>query len=181
MVDNSYIIISHVGDGKAILCREGKPYCLTDEHSPTNELEAERILSMGGWIDWDTKFYPLVNGRLTMTRSFGDLPLKQFGVTSVPYTDGFEIDGQLDMFFVLCTDGVTQTISDNEIIHIVGQYECPTDAANALTSYAQQYGSNDDATAIVVALKGWGKKEYLESESLNFSFFRTMIGTRKDG
>lgn len=51
----------------------------------------ERILKSGGMIKIDSIGRHLVNGRLAMTRSLGDLDLKPFGVTAQPDTRSLEV------------------------------------------------------------------------------------------
>lgn len=51
----------------------------------------ERVLKSGGMITTDSVGRSLVNGRLAMTRSLGDLDLKPFGVTAQPDTRSLEV------------------------------------------------------------------------------------------
>ena len=95
-----------MGDSRALLCRNGKARRLTSDHCPL--LLAEKVLVIlllsfkidqlmcmifmlqnrveqsQGEIFIDSSGRGLVNGRLAMTRSLGDLELKPFGVTAVP-------------------------------------------------------------------------------------------------
>merc|ERR1719450_1697372 len=104
LVDNKFLSVANVGDSKAILCRDGVPVELSVEHVPTNTEESERIKSNGGWIDWDSRLTPLVNGRLAMTRSFGNMLLKPDIVSCKPYIRHEMLDELKDSFIVLCSD-----------------------------------------------------------------------------
>ncbi len=159
------------------MCKSGKPICLTDDHTPDNEEETNRILQSGGWIDWDTKMIPYVNGLLSMTRSFGNLGLAKTGVTHNPFIFQSDLDDETDQFLILCSDGISNWINDNDMVFIVSQYQDPNEAAHALISCARQYGSNDDATAIVIRLGGWQDVNNLPSESSSH-LLRTNVSRR---
>eukprot|EP00795_Rhopilema_esculentum_P008627 gene8627-14639_t len=156
--EKSELLIGQTGDSHAILCRAGSPLALVDDHTPNNENEVTRIEKEGGWIDWDTKLVPYVNGVLSMTRSFGNILLRKSGVTHTPCHRLVELDADNDQFLVLCTDGVSNWITDEEIVEIVLQHSDAQESADALTCCARQYGSTDDATAIVVTLNAWNKR-----------------------
>lgn len=83
---NHELVIGHVGDSVAILCRDGKAIRLTKDHHLENMEEEERVKSMGGTITSNGQGKPRVNGRLDMTRSIGDLDLKPYGVIAEPST-----------------------------------------------------------------------------------------------
>lgn len=180
LIDNNYLTIANVGDSKAILCRSGRPIELSVEHIPENQQEAERVIAAGGWIDWDSKFKPLIGGRLSMTRSFGNLLLKSTGVISRPSIHHQMIDDFVDSFVVLCSDGITHSMTDEEIVYIVSQHDEPNYAAEDLTTTSQQYGSDDDATAVVVPLGGWRSME-IKTSRIDYSMFRTVVGCRSGG
>jgi protein phosphatase 1K len=100
---------------------------------------------------------PRVNGRLAMTRSLGDFDVKPYGVIATPETTLLKIDHRVDAFLELHTDGVSHVMSGNELGFIARMCSDPDQAANALTSCALQYGTEDNVTAVVVPLGAWGK------------------------
>ncbi|KAG9100538.1 hypothetical protein FRC06_004043 [Ceratobasidium sp. 370] len=53
-------------------------------------------------------------------------------------------------------DGVTSTLSDAEIVDVARGAPDPHAAAAAIVSLAEELGSEDNATALVVPLAGWG-------------------------
>ena len=77
-------MIANTGDSRAFLCRDGVSQRLTTDHLPANEAEAERIVACGGHLTWSSLGRSRVNGRLEMTRSIGDVELKQYGVVADP-------------------------------------------------------------------------------------------------
>lgn len=180
LMDETFLLIANIGDSEAILCRDNRPIELTVSHNPHNLSEAERVASAGGWVDWDTKLNPMVNGRLALTRSFGNMLLKPDIVTSEPHIQYEVLDGNTDSFLVLCSDGVTHAMSHDEIIYIVSQHESASSAAEDLATSAQQFGSEDDISVVVVPLDAWRRTGVVANPG-NYSMFRTMMGSRAEG
>lgn len=59
-------------------------------------------------------------------------------------------------FIVLVSDGVTSTLTDPEIVDVARNEHDPQKAARAIISLAEELGSEDNATALVIPLAGWG-------------------------
>lgn len=78
------LIVGHVGDSRALLCRKDTAVPLTEDHDPELPSERERIERCRGKIVWSSIGRPRVNGILEMTRSIGDVELKRFGVSAEP-------------------------------------------------------------------------------------------------
>lgn len=55
------------------------------------DYEQERIINSKGYIKYDSLGRGLINGRLAMTRSIGDLDLKPYGVIAMPDTRTFQV------------------------------------------------------------------------------------------
>lgn len=71
------LVTAHVGDSRAFLCRDGASMRLTNDHTASLKTEKARIVNSNGFIKYDSLGRGLVNGRLAMTRSLGDLDCKQ--------------------------------------------------------------------------------------------------------
>ena len=85
------LVVGHVGDSRATLCRSGQSLRLTNDHEPDNLVEKARIERSGGHVTWSSLGKPRVNGRLQMTRSIGDVDLKPYGVTAEPEVQSIEV------------------------------------------------------------------------------------------
>ena len=155
--DSRQLVIGHVGDSRAILCKNGESVSLTSDHNANSLLERQRIYASGGTIIHDSLGRQLVNAKLAMTRSLGDLPLKKFGVTAEPEIKSHEISHGKDAFVVVTSDGINAVMSDSEIVNCITQADSPNDAAQYVTDSALNYASDDNATAIVVPFGAWGK------------------------
>lgn len=58
---------------------------------------------------------------------------------------------------VLVSDGISSILSDDEVVDLARDAPDPKAAAERIMSFAQELGGDDNATAIVVPLAGWGK------------------------
>ena len=96
--NNVDLVIGHVGDTRAILCREGDALRLSKDHTPEDYREIERIIKAGGKISENSLGVANVNGRLSMTRSIGDFELKPFGVTADPHITSVEVKKHTYMY-----------------------------------------------------------------------------------
>ncbi|XP_041486052.1 protein phosphatase 1K, mitochondrial-like isoform X2 [Lytechinus variegatus] len=152
------LVLGNLGDSRAILCRNGKALRLTNDHDPEyNTKEKERIKASDGYITWNSLGKPLVNGILTMTRSFGDVTLKRYGVIATPETRSLEVKHGRDSFLVFCTDGVHFVMNDQEMCDSISLCHNAHEAASFICDQALQFGSEDNASVIVVPLGQWGR------------------------
>ncbi|XP_071952366.1 protein phosphatase Mn(2+)-dependent 1K-like [Antedon mediterranea] len=160
------LVLSHVGDTRLTLCRKGKAIRLSRDHEPEVPAEQERIKKAGGFISCDSIGRPLVNGVLSMSRSIGDTELKRYGVTAAPQTKSVEIKHSKDGFLIFTTDGVHFVMTDQEICDAINRVDDPREAARFIVDQAMQFGSDDNASAMVIPLGQWGNQEYLNPNSL---------------
>ncbi|XP_022059174.1 protein phosphatase 1K, mitochondrial [Acanthochromis polyacanthus] len=155
--DGVELVVGSVGDSRALLCRKGRAKKLTKDHTPERKDERLRIQSFGGFVTWNSLGQANVNGRLAMTRSIGDFHLKTSGVIAEPDTQRFTVQHANDSFLALTTDGINFLLSDQEICDVINQCQNPTEAADVIAQQALQYGSEDNATIVIVPLGAWGK------------------------
>ncbi|SGZ47451.1 CIC11C00000003798 [Sungouiella intermedia] len=184
----SKLTVAHVGDTKAILVdKTGEAHPLTISHHPSNPMEASRLrkyLAQYFMADsfGEERFISLAN-----TRAFGDLNFKEMGVTAEPDVSQYIIGdkatigkmltpeeirtstiagmGGDESFLLLCTDGVTNELTDQEIADIVmvnfnnhGHLKAsPQFCAQQVIKFVEYIGGDDNATCLVVRLNGWGK------------------------
>ena len=93
------------------------------------------------------------------TRSIGDCIAKQLGVSANPEIFDFELDSDCKAF-IICSDGVTEFLSNQDIGRIIQQHDDdPLEACREVvkTSFIAwtEYGDKvDDITAIVAFLHG---------------------------
>lgn len=89
----------------------------------------------------------------------------------------FQINHSRDSFLVLSSDGLTFSVSDEEIVSLVSSCETPQEAANRLADQAQHFGSEDNITVIVIPLGAWGKYQSSAS-NLNYNFGKSLMHSK---
>jgi len=153
---------ANLGDSRAILCRGGEAIELTRDHKPNDREEKKRIEGCGGKVVkmgtvWrvtkrDVTNRPAVKVFLSTSRSLGDRPLKVPDplVSGVPDIKMLRISPR-DYFAVLVCDGVTDVMSDQDIVDIVcDNLHNAEEAAKAVVKAAYNKKSKDNLTAMVV-------------------------------
>ena len=58
---------------------------------------------------------------------------------------------------VLVSDGISSVVSDQEIVDLARGATGPKHAASRILSFAEEMGSSDNMTAIVLPFSGWGQ------------------------
>ena len=109
---------ANIGDSRAVASFAGQVDPLSFDHKPTCTTEMNRIVSAGGWVQFNR-----VNGNLALSRAFGDFVFKRNekrtateqiviaypDVQKRPLTDDLE-------FIVLACDGVWDVMTNEEVI-----------------------------------------------------------------
>jgi protein phosphatase PTC6 len=98
-------------------------------------------------------------GALANTRGLGDLRYKRFGITPEPEIRSKLLEGKYWAFAVLVSDGISSELSDEEIVDLARGSRDPKTAADRILAFSEELGGQDNATAIVVPLAGWGRIE----------------------
>lgn len=166
------MVIASVGDSRAILCRDGKAHLLTNDHTLLSTEEKNRVLASGGSVELDGEMIPRVNGRLAMTRCFGNFDLKRFGVIAIPEIKTLHVNQDIDNFLALITDGISAVMNTDYTVNLLSSCSEPEESVETLTTCAVQFGSEDDVTAILLPFRSFG----IRSENSNFfRSFRTVL------
>jgi len=153
------LTVAHLGDTRALLCRtkDGAFHRLTTNHHPDSHTEAERLRRVGTGIVTDSFGESRLGGGLANSRGVGDRHFKKFGVTAEPEITKRILKGPEWSFLVIVSDGVSAFMSDQEIVDLCRGAADPSKAAKAIVAFAETVGSDDNITAMVVPLPGWGK------------------------
>jgi protein phosphatase len=133
LVEEMTVAIGHVGDSRAYLVRGEQMEQLTDDHSLVNEL-----LKSGRLSEEEAHVHPQ---RSVITRAVGTDPDVD--------VDGFTIAAEEGDVFLLCSDGLTDMVSDEEILELVHTHRDDLDkAVKALVTAANRGGGEDNITAV---------------------------------
>jgi protein phosphatase PTC6 len=131
---------------------------LTTTHHPSSPSESRRLRRYATAFVSDS-FGEERFGVLANTRSFGDVSQKRLGVSAEPEVYRRELGPGEYSFMVLVSDGVSGTLTDQEIVDIVKECRSPEEGAKELVEFAEEVASEgDNATAVVVRLGGWEKR-----------------------
>lgn len=127
--------VAHVGDSRAYRYRAGRIEALTTDHSVVAEMHRRGLISAD-----EAAVHPRRNEIL---RSVGVLSEVEIEVTAVEIAAGDS--------FVLCSDGLSGVVSDEEIAAIV-QSETPASAVDRLVDLANERGGPDNITVQVLSI-----------------------------
>ncbi len=127
--------VAHVGDSRAYRYRQGQLEALTVDHSVVAEMHRRGLISAD-----EAAIHPRRNEIL---RSVGVLAGVQVEVAEVEVTPGDR--------FLLCSDGLTGVISDDEIAAVI-QAEPPKRAVEKLVQMANERGGPDNITVQILSI-----------------------------
>jgi serine/threonine protein phosphatase PrpC len=135
MADEEKMSVAHVGDSRAYLIREGQLSRITNDHSWVFEQVQAGMLT-----EAEAEKHPLRN---VITRALG-------GALQVT-PDASEISAQKGDVFLLCSDGLTGMVPENEILRVVtaNSDDLPK-ACQQLIDAANERGGLDNVTAVLV-------------------------------
>ena len=130
------ISLGHVGDSRAYRLRAGELEQLTRDHSLVAELERTGQITAEA-----AEHHPQ---RSIITRALGPEPEVEVDTYTVTAKDG-------DVY-LLCSDGLTGMVSDDELGSILRSAKQLDDAAETLIRAANQNGGRDNITVVLFRL-----------------------------
>ena len=135
----NYAYIAHVGDSRIYRLREGSLTQITQDHSLVEELVRAGLITRE-----QARTHPRRN---IITRALGTHGENEPDLLVTDVRDG-------DLF-LLCTDGLTGMVTDEEIERVLRENGMET-AADTLLSLALDAGGRDNVTLILCARKEGG-------------------------
>jgi protein phosphatase len=142
IVEGSAVTIGHVGDSRAYLVRDGELEQLTEDHSLVNEL-----LKSGKLTPEEAETHPQ---RSVITRAVGTDPDVD--------VDSFTIDAHEGDIFLLCSDGLTDMVGDDDILDVAAKYRDDLDrVTKSLVSAANRGGGEDNITVVAFTISEAGE------------------------
>ncbi|QSZ34114.1 hypothetical protein DSL72_005702 [Monilinia vaccinii-corymbosi] len=156
----STLMVAHVGDTRIILCDTltGLAKPVTTNHHPSSPIEGGRLRRYAATFVTDSFGEERMSG-LANTRAFGDMRSKRIGVSAEPEIRRVEIAPAEYSFLVLVSDGVSGTLTDQEIVDVVKESKTPEQGARDVVSFATEVSKEgDNATCLVVRLGGWERR-----------------------
>ena len=135
-VHGDEVSLAHVGDSRAYRMRDGDLTQLTRDHSLVAELERSGQITAEA-----AEHHPQ---RSIITRALGPEPDVE--------VDTYTLAGREGDLFLICSDGLTSMISDDEVTSILRSAPSLDEAAEALVRAANQSGGKDNITVILFRL-----------------------------
>jgi len=128
------VYVAHVGDSRAYRLRAGELQQLTEDHSLANEFIRMNILKVE-----DLPKFPYKN-----------VIVRALGLQADVIVDTGRHPHQPGDRYLLCSDGLSDLVADDEIAQILQDNEDPESACAALVARALHYGGVDNVTVLVV-------------------------------
>src|SRR5437588_933982 len=128
------LAVVNVGDSRAYLLQQGELEQLTEDHSLVEQLVRE-----GQLTPEEAQVHPQ---RSIITRALGLDPDVE--------VDSWELTPYKGDRLLLCSDGLTNEVSDDEIASTLRTVSDPEEAARQLVQEARDHGGSDNITCVVV-------------------------------
>lgn len=126
------VYVANVGDSRAYIARDGQVMQVSQDHSVVEEQLRAGLITKDQVRD-----HPQYN---VITRCLGKAEVE---------VDIFSEHVEKGDFLILCTDGLSSMVSDEELGTIVQQFE-PEESVRRLIERANEQGGPDNITAVVV-------------------------------
>lgn len=140
--EHGQVHVAHVGDSRCYRIRDGKIEQLTRDHSLVNE-----ALALKPDL---TKAQIARLPKNVITRALGMAPVVQVDIRTERLQPGDA--------FLLCSDGLSGLVPDEQMLEIVGMAEDTNEACELLIAFANEAGGTDNISALVVRVEGEGEE-----------------------
>ena len=138
-LDGMIATLGHVGDSRIYrLTPGGKLYRETRDHSVVEE-----EVRAGRMTPEQALYHP---SRNVISRALGAEETVEVDMKSIEVVDGTT--------FLLCSDGITRHIPDEELRDLIVSYEDLDSVCQLLKSLCYERGAEDNLTAVIVRVKG---------------------------
>jgi PPM family protein phosphatase len=131
------VSIVHVGDSRAYCLRDGELLRLTDDHSLVDEL-----IRQGRLTPEEAEEHPQ---RSVITRALGPEPSVE--------VDARSFRGRAGDLYLICSDGLTTMVGEEELARVLSAYGPLRDAGEALIAAANEAGGKDNITVVLARLE----------------------------
>ena len=142
LISPDLVIAANVGDSRLYLVRDGNIERLSKDHTIVSEQ-----IELGIMTEEDAASSPMKH---ILTRTLGS--------SHDVDAEVFEIEPSAHDRFVLCTDGITDLIKDEEILSMTKEEESPESLCHQFIDTVLDRGAHDNATVVSVFLSGEGNR-----------------------
>ena len=131
---NEFATVAHVGDSRCYILNKNGFRQLTDDHSLVNELVKSGQISKE-----DAENHPRKN-----------VLLRAIGTESTVSMDTKSVELEIGDTLILCSDGLTNKISDRELEEILRMNNPIAEKADQLILLANEYGGEDNISLAII-------------------------------
>ncbi len=143
IMSSNRLSIAHIGDSRAYLLHKGQLTRITDDHSLVNEL-----LKSGQISEQEANLHPRRN---VITRALGT---DQRIEADISHTEWYQGD-----IVLLCTDGLSNLLSESSMIEILNMDSSLEGRADLLIERALEAGGEDNVTVVLVSNDSNGQSQ----------------------
>ncbi|MGB3367617.1 MAG: Stp1/IreP family PP2C-type Ser/Thr phosphatase [Acidaminobacteraceae bacterium] len=136
VLSNGVVYAAHVGDSRMYIIFDGKIKQITKDHTLVNELLINGSISLE-----EARVHPQKN-----------IITKAVGSSEKLVVDIFEIEVEESNVLLLCSDGLTDTTTDGEILDIINASSNYGEACDNLVNNANDSGGIDNITVMLVSI-----------------------------
>jgi protein phosphatase len=152
LVEHDTVAIGHVGDSRAYRLRDGVLEQLTEDHSLVAEL-----MRSGNLSPEEARIHPQRN---VVTRALGSDPDVD--------VDTFTVDARAGDVFLLCSDGLSSMVDDEQMQKTLERHRADLDAAvRTLIAQALRAGGEDNITVVCFEIAAEAPGETTEQIALD--------------
>ena len=138
VADGRRIHIAHVGDSRAYLIRSGGISRVTQDHTLVEEMVSKGVIS-----EREARVHPKRN---LLTRALG--------TSETVEVDLIQLDIRGDEVLLLCSDGLSNYVSEHDMLHVVTGAGEWSEKLKTLVQIALNAGGSDNITALIVTFEG---------------------------
>lgn len=131
------VIIAHVGDSRAYLLRDGKLTQQTQDHSVVAELLRNNVITP----------------EMALTHPYKSVITRALGTDPQVQVDTIVVPKQQDDLWLVCSDGLYNMVSDEELAKTILESELEQ-AADELLKLALEHGGQDNVSFVLGKVTG---------------------------
>lgn len=132
-INKKFIHVANVGDSCCFVIRNNEIKKITKDHSLVQEL-----VDSGSISEKEAENHPKKN---IITRALG--------TSNTVSIDVFQLENNENDIYILCSDGLTNELTREEILKVVIEEENYTNMANKLVYLAKEKGGRDNITVLL--------------------------------
>jgi serine/threonine protein phosphatase PrpC len=137
MICGNRLSIAHIGDSRVYLVRSGNIEQLTDDHSVINEQLKRELITPEEAANSATK----------------NILTKALGISAEMEADLSELTMLNGDILLLCTDGLSNMISDETMLEVILVAQKPEAICDLLINKAIEKGGKDNITAVIGCIR----------------------------